>query len=124
MIYFSTIKRNVISGDAVTVLVHNVRSLLRHVNNIVSGSRNMDNDIVGVTQTQIKPSDSTCKITETLNFFNINFNNNKNKFLSLAYGWGNDVAFLNKFDAKGVSILYNLQETCFCQQSIHFNVSL
>ena len=42
---------------------------------------------------------------ETLNLFNINFNNNENKFLSLAYKCRNDVAVLNKFDANGVSVL-------------------
>ena len=39
--------------------------------------------------TEINPSDSTCKIMETLNFFNINFNSDENKFLSLAYGCRN-----------------------------------
>ena len=39
-----------------------------------------------------------------INFFNINFKNNKNKFLSLAYGCRNDVAVLKIFDANGVPI--------------------
>ena len=39
-----------------------------------------------------------------MNFFNINFNNNENKFLSLAYGGRNDVVVLDKFDTNGVSI--------------------
>ena len=38
-------------------------------------------------------------------FFNINFNNKENKFLSLDYGCRNNVAVLNKLDANGVSIL-------------------
>ena len=65
----------------------------------------MNNDIIGLTKTQIKPSDSTCRIIETLNLFSIIFNNNENKFLSLAHKYGNDVAVLNKFDANGVSML-------------------
>ena len=40
-----------------------------------------------------------------MNVFNIKFNSNENKFLSLAYGCRNHVAVLNKFDANGVSIL-------------------
>ena len=36
---FSTIKLNAISGNTVTALVHKVRSLLRHVDNIVSDNR-------------------------------------------------------------------------------------
>ena len=42
----------------------------------------MNNDIISFTETQINLSDSTCKIIERLNFFNINFNKNENKFLS------------------------------------------
>ena len=40
---------------------------------------------------------------ETLNFFNIDFNNYHNKYLSLAYCYRNDVALLEKFEANGVS---------------------
>ena len=42
---------------------------------------------------------------QTLNLFNINFNNNENKFSCLAYRCRNDVAALNKFYTNGVSIL-------------------
>ena len=35
-------------------------------------------------QRQIISWDSTCKITETLNVFNFNFNKDENKFLRLA----------------------------------------
>ena len=45
------------------------------------------------------------KRVETLNLFNINFNSNENKFLSLACGCRNDVTVLNKFDANEVFIL-------------------
>ena len=66
--------------------VQNVRTLLEYVHDIVSDDRIINNDIIGFTETQINPSCSTFKIMETLNFFNINFNSNENKFLSLAYG--------------------------------------
>ena len=81
-----------------------MRSLPSDVDDIFSANR-IINNIVGFTETQIKPSGSTCKIIETLNIFNINFNNNENKILSLAYGCRNAVAVLNKFDANAVSIL-------------------
>ena len=41
---------------------------------------------------------------ETLNLFNINFNNNKNNFASLANGCRND-AVLKQIDANGFSVL-------------------
>ena len=64
----------------------------------------MNKDIMGLTETQISLSDSTCRIVETLNFFNINFNNSEDKFLSLAYGCRNNVAVLDKFYTNGSSI--------------------
>ena len=81
-----------------------MRSLLKHVDDMVSDDRIINNDIIGFAETQINLSDSTCKIIETLNFFNIHFNNNQNKFLSLAYGCRNEVAVVDKFDNNGVSI--------------------
>lgn len=79
--FFPTIKRNTILDDNLKILVHNVRSLSklvddigsdnRMINVMVSEDRMINNDI-GFTETQINPSDSTCKIVETLIFFNIN----------------------------------------------------
>ena len=100
---FSTIKRNIISNDTITILVHNVRSLSKHVNDILNDRRIINNDIIRFTETQISLSDSTCRIVKTLNFFNLNFNNSEDKFLSLANGCRN-VAVLDKLHANGVSI--------------------
>ena len=65
-----------------------MRSLSKHVDDIVTDNRVMNNDIIGFTETQINPSDSTCKIIEILNLFNISFNKNENKFLRLIYECG------------------------------------
>ena len=62
-----------------------MRLLSKHVDDISRANRIINNDIIEFTETQIILSDSTCIITETLNFFNFNFNNNENKFLSLAH---------------------------------------
>ena len=48
--------KNVILGDTVAVLVHNMRSRPRHVGYILSSKRVIYNDIIGFTQTQIKLS--------------------------------------------------------------------
>ena len=55
-------KKNAVSGDKVTVLVHNVRSLPRHVDDILSGNRIINNSVIGYTETQFKPSDCTCEV--------------------------------------------------------------
>ena len=67
MIYFPQLKE----------IVHNAESLSKNIDDIISDDRIIDNDILGFTETQIKLSDWTCKIIETLNFFDINFNNEK-----------------------------------------------
>ena len=143
----STIKRSNISDDAITVFVHKVRSLSKHTDDIVSDDRIINNDIIGIPEIQIRPWYSVYKIMETLNFFNIKFNNHENKFLlGLAYGYRNNSSILDKFDANRVSILASrnillltewvfilmlvyrkqsiqMQETCFCRQSIHLNLT-
>ena len=65
----------------------------------------------------------TWKIIERLNFCNINFNKNENNILSLANGCRNDVAVLDKFDAKVVSI-FSFKKHAFAERICHFNVSL
>ena len=101
---FSKAKRNNILNNTVTVFVHNARSLLKHIDDIVSDSRIINNGITDFTEIQINRSDSTYKIMKTLNFFSISFNNNENKFLSLAYTSKNNVAILDKFGTNGVSV--------------------
>ena len=50
-----------------------MRSLSKHVDDlVVSDNRIINNDTKGFTVTQIIPSDSTCKITETLIFSVLN----------------------------------------------------
>ena len=92
-----------LTRNTLTVLFHNVRSLSKHVYVIASHDRTINNDIIGFTETQINPSDSTSKIIETFEFFKYYFNSGNNKFLSLAYRCRNNVV-LAKFDANGVSI--------------------
>ena len=73
---FSTIKWNTILGNTVTALAYSMRSLLRHVDDIVNNIRIVNIDIIGFTETRIQPLGSKYKRIKTLNFFNINFNNN------------------------------------------------
>ena len=70
-----------------------MRPLSKHVYDIVGDNEVINNGIIGFTETQVIPSDFTCKISETLNFFNFNYNNNKNKSFKLAYGCRNNASF-------------------------------
>ena len=51
----------------ITVFFHNVLSLSLHIGDIVSDDTIKNNEVIGFTETQISPSDSTCKIIETSN---------------------------------------------------------
>ena len=48
---FSTIKRNAISENTITVLVHNVRSLSKRKDDILDDGILVNNDIIGFTET-------------------------------------------------------------------------
>ena len=84
--------------------MHYVRTLSKHVDDIVSDDRIIDNDTVRFTDTEINLSDSTCKIIKIFSFFNINVNKSENRFLNLANRCRNDVTVLYKFNGDGVSI--------------------
>ena len=57
-----------------------VESFAKHVNDIVHDYRCLKNGVIGFTETQMKPLDSTSITDDTLKDFNMNFNNNDNKF--------------------------------------------
>ena len=113
---FPTIKGNNISNNTITIFVHNARSLSKHMDDIVSDDRIINNDITGFTETQINPWDSTWKIIETLNFFIIYFNNNENNFLNLANRCKNNAAIFDKFDSNGVSIFSFKEHASFANR--------
>ena len=112
---FSTIKRNNISDNTITVFVHNARSLSKHINDIACNDRIINKDIIAFTEIQINLSDSSCKIMETFKFFRINFDNDRNKFLSLAYECRNDVLILDKFDTNGV-LIFSFKKHAFADR--------
>ena len=104
-----------------------MRSLSKPIDDMESDDRLMNSDTTGFTETQINPSDSTCKIIGMLNLFNLNLNNKENKVLSLGYGCRNDVAVLDKFDVNGVSIFsfkkHGILNMVSRNMNILFNVS-
>ena len=46
----------------VTVIAIDMRLLPRHLDDAIIDERIINNNIIGFTETKIKPSDSTCKI--------------------------------------------------------------
>lgn len=72
---------------------------------IVRDCRCLKNDVIGFTETQMKPSDSISIVDDTLKNFYMNFNNNNDKFLSWAYGSQDGIAIIKKFDINVMSII-------------------
>ena len=71
-------KRNALSYYTITILIHNVRSRSKHIDDKVMDGKVMNNDIIGFTATSGNLSGSTCKIMKRLIFLNLKFNNNGN----------------------------------------------
>ena len=51
---FSAIDKNAVSDDTLTIFILNVRSLAKHLNNIVCDYRCLKNDDIGFAETQNK----------------------------------------------------------------------
>ena len=65
----------------------------------------LKNDIIEFKENQMKPSDSTSMMDHTPKNFNMNFNNNNDKLLSLAYECQDDIAIIRKFYSNVISII-------------------
>lgn len=63
------------------------------------------NGFIGFRETQIKPSDFTSIIDDTLKDFNMSFNNSYEKSSNLLYGCQNDAVIIRNFDIDGITII-------------------
>ena len=68
---FSTVDKNFISDKTLTIFTMNMRSIVKHVQDLINDCRILKNDVVGFTETQIKLSDSNCLINEVFKNYNI-----------------------------------------------------
>ena len=92
------------TDNTVLICFQNMRSISKHGNVTVSDDKLKNNDIMGFTEAQMNPPDSTCKITGRLNFLNIGFNSNRTKYLGLTCGQRYNLVILDQFSFNGVSI--------------------
>ena len=75
----------------------------KHTTDIVNDDRLMQNDILFFTETQIPINENVQ--TEDFEHFKMFFNNNENKYLSLAYGLHDNITLEGKCDYPGFSII-------------------
>ena len=86
---------------------------------IASDKRLMSNDILRFTETQIEQTQSdTDDLNLVFNGFNIYFNNNQNKFMSLTYGLHDTITVTEKEDFPGISIV-KFKKTPFCEKALN-----
>ena len=101
---FENIEKIIVTDDSITILLLNVRSLSKHSCDIKSEDRLMSNDVLCFRETQLQHQHLPNDIEQYFENFRIFFNNNDNKFLSLAYAFQKDITVITQEDFAGVSI--------------------
>ena len=109
---FENIEKICVTDDTITILLLNVRSHSKHVCDIKSDGRLMENDVLCFTETQLQHQHLLYSIEQYLENFRVFFNNNDNKFLSLAYAFQKDITVISQEDFSGVSIC-NFRKSLF-----------
>ena len=74
----------------------NAQSITKHLDDVVHGYRRLKNDVICFTETQMKPSDCSSIIGDKLKDLNINFDDNDDKFFSLADGCHDAIVIIKK----------------------------
>ena len=115
---FENIEEVALSNNSLTVLLLNVRSLLKHAMDIASDKRLMSNYILCFTERQIEQTQSdTDDLNLVFNDLNIYFNNNQNKFISRTYGFHDTITVAEKEDFPGISIV-KFKKTSFSEEAL------
>ena len=74
----------------------NVQLLTKHLNDTGHDYRRLKNDVIWFTENQMKPSDSSSITGDKLPDFNINFDNNDDRFLSSGNGYHDATVIIKK----------------------------
>ena len=101
-LYIPKKKRNDTSSDTITAFVHNVRLLSKHIGDLVTDHRIINNDIIGFTKTETnirfyKQNNTIIEFFSILTFITMKINFQVNECR-------NYLAIFDKFDANGVSM--------------------
>ena len=100
------------SHDTIAILLLNVRSLSKRACDIKNDVTLMSNDVLYLRETQPQYQHSLNGIQQYFENFNISFNNNDNKFLSLAHAFQKNLTLITQEHFPGVSI-YNFRISSF-----------
>ena len=98
-------EKYVTTNNSLTITLLNVRSLSKHVMDVVADNRLCNSDALCFTETQIHPNQSVSNIIQHLvTYQSIHFNNNIDPFLSVAYSHVHSVVCLPDVNYPGVSV--------------------
>ena len=78
------------TGDTITILLLNVRSLSKHECDIKSDDSLISNDVLFFSETQLQHQHLLYCIAQYFENFRVFFTNNDNKFLNHAYAFQKD----------------------------------
>ena len=95
-----------VTSESLTVTLLNTRSLRKHSDDILNYMALVNNDVLCLTETQLHLNDDTSEITSKFqNNFRMYFNNNKDKYRSIAYGYLSDMILSNSSACGNKSVL-------------------
>ena len=94
-------------------------SLNKHVSDIASDDRLLNNDILCFTETQLSPTSNISDIVDCLEEFLVDFNNNEDKYMSIAVAYRPSISLQNHNKYRGFSCVSFKKEPSF-----EFNIIL
>ena len=98
-----------VTSDSLTITLLNTRSLREHSD---------DNDVLCLTETQLHLNEDTSEITSKFqNSFRMFFNNNRDKYRSIAFGYSSNMALCSSSDSGSKSVLA-LKKPAFLGESV------
>ena len=101
-----------VTESSITLSLLKTRSLQKHFMDIAMDRRLMANDLLCLTETQLRPSSDT-SIVESALQYKMHFNNSENQFKSIAYGYASDIDVIAQEDFDGISIFTFKKEPFF-----------
>ena len=106
------------TSDSLTITLLNTRSLRKHSDDILNDMALVNNDVLCLTETQLHLNDDTSEITSKFqNNFRMNFNNNRDKYRSIAFGYSSNMILSNSSDCGSKSVLA-LKKPAFLGESV------
>ena len=104
---------NEITNESLTITLVNVRSFNKHATDISVDNTFINSDILALTETQLLPDQNSDSIESFLDNFTIIYNNNNDKFKSLAMCFNRSINLNDSMHAPGISQVTLTKNTFF-----------